>query len=199
MTILLLRHGQTDWNREPARCQGWAEVGLNETGRAQTRERARALAGRGLELIVTSHLLRARETAAIVRDELGGDLPLVIDPRLAETHRGEWEQRLYDDIVSEEPEEWLHYREHPETFRFPGGESLADQQRRALAVLRDVVRDGRSTLLVTHGGTIRLVRCFFDDRGIAAFHSSSTTNGAIDEVPSDGLAERLAEALARRL
>ena len=64
MTILLLRHGQTDWNLEPARCLGWAEVGLNETGRAQARECARALAGRGLELIVTSHLLRARQTAA---------------------------------------------------------------------------------------------------------------------------------------
>ena len=70
MSIYLLRHGQTDWNVEPARCQGWADVPLNETGRAQARDRGRALRGRGLELIVTSHLRRARETAAIVREEL---------------------------------------------------------------------------------------------------------------------------------
>jgi broad specificity phosphatase PhoE len=196
MTILLLRHGQTDWNREPARCLGWAEVGLNETGRAQAREQARALAGRGLELVVTSHLLRARETAAVVRDELGGDLPLLVDPRLAETHRGEWEQRLFGEIMDEEPDAWRHYREQPETFRFPGGESLADQQRRVLAALRDVARDGRSTLIVTHGGTIRLVRCFLSGRGIAAFHDSSTGNGAVDEVPRDGLVERIGAALA---
>jgi broad specificity phosphatase PhoE len=193
--ILLLRHGQTDWNREPARCLGWAGVGLNETGRAQARECARALEGRGLQLIVTSHLARARETAAVLRDELGGDLPVVADPRFAETHRGEWEQRLFREIIEEEPDAWRHYREQPETFRFPGGESLAGQQRRVLAALRDVLRDGRSTLVVTHGGAIRLVRCFVGGRGIAAFHDSSTPSGALGEVPADGLAERIEGAL----
>jgi glucosyl-3-phosphoglycerate phosphatase len=196
MTILLLRHGQTDWNREPARCTGWAEVGLNEAGRAQARECARGLEGRGLQLIVTSHLLRARETADVVRDELGGSLPVIVDPRVAETHRGEWEQRLFSEILEEEPVAWRHYREHAETFRFPGGESLADQQRRVLAALRDVARDGRDTLVVTHGGTIRLVSCFVDGRGITAFHDMSTTNCEMREVPADGLAERIGAALA---
>jgi broad specificity phosphatase PhoE len=195
LTILLVRHGETDWNREPARCLGWAEVGLNETGRAQARERASALAGRGLALIVTSHLRRARETAEIVREGLGGGLPLVVDPRLAETHRGDWEQRLFSEIIEEEPDEWRQYREHPEAFRFPRGESLVDQQRRVLAALRDVARDGRSTLLVTHGGSIRLIRCFLDGRGLAAFHDSSTSNDGVDEVPAQGLAERIGAAL----
>ena len=196
MPILLLRHCQTDWNRDPARCMGWAEVGLNETGRAQARERARALEGRGLELIVTSHLLRARETAVIVRDELGGGLPVVADPRLAEAHCGDWEQRLFDDIAEEDPQDWVRYREHPGSFRFPGGESLADQQRRVLAALRDVARDGRAALVVTHGGGIRLVRAFLSGRGVAGAHDSATRNGDLDEVAADGLAERIAEALA---
>jgi broad specificity phosphatase PhoE len=65
-----------------------------------------------------------------------------------------------------------------------------------LAALRDVARDGRPALIVTHGGSIRLVRCFLDGRGIAAFHDSSTTNGGVDEVPPDGLVERIGEALA---
>ena len=195
MTILLIRHGETDWNREPARCLGWAEVGLNETGRAQARDQGRALAGLGLELIVSSHLRRARETAEIVRGELGG-LELVLDPRLAETHRGEWEQRLYAEIMAEDAGTSREYREHPETFRFPGGESLADQQRRVLAALRDVARDGRATLVVTHGGSIRLTRCFLDGRGLADFHESGIANGGADEVPAAGLAERIGEALA---
>jgi broad specificity phosphatase PhoE len=194
LTILLIRHGETDWNREPARCLGWAEVSLNETGRAQARDQGRELVGRGLELIVSSHLRRARETAEIVRDELGG-LPVVLDPRLAESHRGEWEQRLFAEIMVEDAVIWREYREHPETFRFPGGESLVDQQRRVLAALRDVARDGRPTLVVTHGGSIRLVRCFFDGRGIAAFHDSRTVNGGVNEVPADGLEERIGQAL----
>jgi broad specificity phosphatase PhoE len=196
MTLLLIRHCETDWNREPARCQGWAQIGLNETGRGQARDRGRALKGRGLELIVTSHLLRARETAEIIREELGGELPLVVDPRIAETHRGEWETQLFKDIVAEEPETWRRYREQPETFRFPGGESLADQQRRVLACLRDCAADGRSALLVAHGGSIRLVRCFVDGRGIDAFHETRTANGGMDEVASDGLAERIARFLS---
>ena len=197
MTLYLIRHGETDWNREPARCLGWAEIGLNPTGRAQAREQGRMLRGRGLELIVSSHLSRARESAEIIGEELGGDVPLVLDPRLAETSRGDWESRLFAEIMLEDAETWRHYREHPETFRFPAGESLADQQRRVLASLRDVARDGRRALLVTHGGSIRLVRCFLEGRGIVAFHETQTANGGLDEIHTDGLAERIGALLAR--
>jgi len=195
MTLLLVRHGQTDWNVEPARCQGWAEVELNETGRAQARDLGRALVGRGIQVIVSSHLLRARETAALIHEELGGDLPLVLDPRLAETHRGEWETRPFREIMETEPDRWAAYREHPASFRFPRGESLAEQQRRVLAVVRDCVRDGRSALLVTHGGSIRLLRCFLDGRGSEGFHTTVPANGGIDEVPTAGLGERIECAL----
>jgi broad specificity phosphatase PhoE len=191
MTLLLIRHSETDWNREPARCQGWAEVELNEVGRAQARERGRALEGRGIELIVTSHLVRSRETAGLIHDELGADLPFVVDPRLAETHRGEWETRRFASIMREEPDVWRHYREHPESFRFPGGESLAAQQRRVLASLRDCALDGRTALLVTHGGSIRLARCFLEGRGIDAFHATKTSTGGVDEIETEGLAERI--------
>jgi alpha-ribazole phosphatase len=229
LTLFLLRHGQTDWNVEPARCQGWQDVGLNETGRAQARARGRALCGRGIELIVASHLRRARETAELVREELlgaraatdtaagtaapdaavlhaatrgaaaarasaaaqPGALPVVVDPRLAETHRGRWESRLYLEIIREEPAAWRTYREHPETFRFPDGESLAEQQLRVLAAVRDAALDGRTPLLITHGGAIRLVRCFLDRRGIEAFHELATSNGGVDEIVGPGLVTRI--------
>lgn len=227
MTLFLLRHGQTDRNVEPARCQGWRDAGLNQTGRAQARARGRALRGRGIERIVTSHLRRARETAELVLEELLGSgsaaeayigaaaakppataavgesiaaapphrPQIVVDPRLAETYRGRWEGRLFVDIIGEEPAEWRAYREHPESFRFPGGESLAGQQRRVLAALRDVALDGRTTLIVTHGGAMRLVRCFLDRRGIEAFHELAADNGGIDEVLGPGLVERVGIAL----
>jgi broad specificity phosphatase PhoE len=191
MTLLLVRHGQTDWNREPARCSGWAEVELNEVGRAQARDLGRALTGRGIELIVTSHLVRARETAELLREELGGELPLIVDPRLAETHRGEWETRRFTSIMREESDGWRHYLERPATFRFPGGESLEGQQRRVLACLRDCVLDGRTALLVTHGGSIRLTRCFLGGRGVDAFHATKAENGCMDEIETDGLAQRI--------
>jgi probable phosphoglycerate mutase len=195
-TILLVRHGETDWNRQPARCQGWAEVGLNHTGRAQAVAQGRALRERGLSLIVSSHLLRARETAQLILAELDGEVRLVPDPRLAETHRGDWEARSFDEIMREEPETFRHYREQPETFRFPGGESLAEQQRRVLAALRDVALGGERTVLVTHGGSIRLVRCFLEGRGIEAFHHMSTDNCGVDEIETEGLISRIESFLA---
>ncbi len=196
MTILLVRHGQTDWNREPARCQGWAEVPINETGRGQAADLGRRLRGQGIELVVTSHLLRAVETAELVLAELDHDPPVVVDPRLAETHRGDWETRTFTSIMRDDPLLWHHYREHPESFRFPGGESLVDQQRRVLACLRDVALDGRRALLVSHGGSIRLARCFLSGAGLAAFHETATGNGDLDEVEADGLAARIDAWLA---
>jgi 2,3-bisphosphoglycerate-dependent phosphoglycerate mutase len=191
MTLLLVRHGQTDWNREPARCSGWAEVELNDAGRAQARDLGRALRGRGVELVLTSHLVRARETAELVLEELGDELPFVVDPRLAETHRGEWETRRFSSIMREEPDAWQQYRDHPETFRFPGGESLTAQQHRVLACLRDCALDGRTSLLVTHGGSMRLARSFLQGRGIEAFHATETANGELDEIATAGLAARI--------
>jgi probable phosphoglycerate mutase len=191
MTLYLVRHGETDWNREPGRCQGWANVALNATGRAQARERGQELRGHGIERIVASHLLRARETAQLILEELGGGLPLSFDPRLAETDRGRWETRTFAEIMASEPDAWRAYHEHPETFRFPDGESLAEQQRRVLTAVRDNLLTGKTTVLVTHGGSIRLLRCFVDGRGIETFHTSETSNGSVDEIETEGLAERI--------
>ena len=95
------------------------------------------------------------------------------------------------EIMAAEPGVWRQYREHPESFRFPGGESLAEQQRRVLAALRDIAQGGRDALLGTHGGSIRLVRCLLDGRGIAAFHDMTLANCEVEEVLSDGLIPRI--------
>lgn len=201
MTLYVARHGETDWNLEPARCQGWAEVSLNERGREQARELGRGLRGRGVELIVTSHLTRARETAELVRDELAAEpatapIELRLDVRLAETRRGAWEARLFEEIIREEPAAWAAYREHPETFRFPGGESLAEQQRRVLTAVRDAALAGRVALLVTHGGSIRLLRAFLTGEGVAAFHRLKAPNGRVLELDDPDLPERVDAFLA---
>ena len=193
--LYFVRHGETDWNREPARCQGWADVPLNATGRRQARQLGAHLSGGGIQAIVTSHLARARQTAEIIRGELGGEPPLTVDERLAETHRGRWESRLFKDIIAEEPDEWRRYRQEPRSFTFPGGESLAAHQRRVLEAVRDAALRGRTTLIVTHGGSIRLVRSFLTGAGIAAFHRMDVPNGEILEVPCAGLAERIAAHL----
>jgi 2,3-bisphosphoglycerate-dependent phosphoglycerate mutase len=178
--ILLARHGETDDNREPIRIQGSRDTPLNDTGRAQAAELARAVSGRGIASLYCSHLSRARETAEIVGRQL--DLEPVVDPRLAEADRGRLEGRLWQDVAAEDPELYAAWRAAGDSFRFPGGESLHEQADRVSAALDDVRRAGRlPALVVCHGGSIRVVLCGLNRRGLDAFHEWHVPNGAVFE------------------
>jgi probable phosphoglycerate mutase len=152
--IWLARHGETDANAE-GRVQGSIDSPLNERGREQARELAREASQLGLEALYTSHLRRARETAAIVGAELG--LEPRVDERFAESWRGEWEGRLIAEIKQEDPDAWEGSLAVDPGFRFPGGESLEEHAARVEAALADVSRGPLPALVVCHGGTIRRV------------------------------------------
>jgi broad specificity phosphatase PhoE len=175
--ILLARHGETDDNVPPQRFGGSRDTPLNARGRQQARALADAVADHGLRALWCSRLARARETAEIVGAAAG--LEPRIDDRLAESHRGRWEGRVVTDIQREEPDLWAAWRRGGAGFRFPGGESLAEHQRRALAAL-DTVRGGPlPALVVAHGGTIRAIAAAAHPRGLDAFHDLEVPNGAV--------------------
>lgn len=152
--VLLVRHGETDYNAVD-RFQGQIDVPLNDRGREQSRALARSLAGEGLRALYCSPSSRARETAQIVGAELG--LEPVIDARLMEADSGEWSGRRFDEIIADDPGAFTAWRAADPDFRFPGGESVADQAARVAAVLADVAAGPLPALVVTHGGTIRAV------------------------------------------
>jgi broad specificity phosphatase PhoE len=175
--ILVARHGETADNVPPQRFMGSRDTPLNDRGREQARALAAAVADAGLVAVWSSQLERARETAAIAAAALG--LEPRVDERLAESHRGRWEGRLVTDIAREEPEAWAAWQRAGADFRFPGGESLAEHQRRALAAL-ETVRDGPlPALVVAHGGTIRAIAAAGHPRGLDAFHDLAVPNGAV--------------------
>jgi broad specificity phosphatase PhoE len=152
--VLLVRHGETDDNAA-ARFQGRRDTLLNERGREQSRALAESLRGEGLRALYTSPLRRASATAQIVGDVLG--LTAIVDARLAEADAGDWSGRLIADVTAAAPEEWQRWRCADPTFRFPGGESVAEQAARVRAALADVARGPLPALVVTHGGSIRAV------------------------------------------
>src|SRR4030095_3333091 len=116
------------------------------------------VAGRGIASLYTSHLSRARETAEIVGGRLG--LDPIIDPRLAGAERGELEGRRWIDVARDDPELYAAWRAAGGSFRFPGGESLAEQDARVNAALDDIRGAPRlPALVVCHGGSIRVVLC----------------------------------------
>jgi broad specificity phosphatase PhoE len=153
--IHLARHGQTAFNAE-GRFQGHLPVPLDDTGRAQAAELAERAAGVELRSLWCSPLARARETADIVAARIG--LEPVEDARFAETDTGDWTGRSFAEIRAEDPEGFGRFERSDPSFRYPGGESFAEQSDRVQAGLRDLRAkpDALPALVVCHRGVIRL-------------------------------------------
>ncbi len=176
--IRLARHGETDDNLPPLRFQGWTDTPLNDTGRRQARELAETVAGDGIASLWSSDVSRARETAEIVGERIG--LAPALDARLREGFRGRWEGHLMRDIERAEPELYARWRRAGADFRFPEGESLLEHQQRVIAALRDIHAAGPLPALgVCHGGSIRVMLCAADPRGLDAFHTFEVGNVAV--------------------
>jgi broad specificity phosphatase PhoE len=179
--VLLARHGETDDNREPLRFQGWRDTPLNDTGRRQAAELAERLAGDGIASLWSSDLSRARETAETVGDRLG--LKIRLDRRLREANRGEWEGRLFEDVAREQPELFAEWMRAGGQWRFPGGESLREQQQRVAESVEEMRASARPpALAVCHGGSIRVMLCKTNPRGLNAFHEFRVPNGLVVRV-----------------
>ncbi len=175
--ILLARHGETTSNRE-RRFQGQLDVPLNDTGREQARALAERVRGEQVSALYTSPLSRARETADIVGAAIG--LEPRPDDRLKEVDVGDWEERLKDDLAREDPEAWAAFGAAGEDFRFPGGESLLEQQERVIAALVDITQRGElPALVVCHRGVIRAAQAHTHRRGLATYHEWDVPNGAL--------------------
>lgn len=177
--ILLARHGETDDNVAPLRFQGFTDTPLNDTGRRQAHELAEQVAADDeVASLWSSDLSRARETAEIVGARIG--LTPRLDARLREGNRGRWEGRLMTDIEREEPELYAAWRRGGAEFRFPGGEALAEHQQRVIAAVTDIHAAGPlPALVVCHGGSIRVMLCARDPRGVDAFHDFDVPNVAV--------------------
>jgi broad specificity phosphatase PhoE len=176
--VLLARHGQTNDNREPIRVQGFTDTPLNDTGRRQAAELAERVAGDGIRSLWASDLSRARETAEIVGARVG--LTPSLDERLREAFRGRWEGHRFIDIARQEPELYAAWLRAGEDFRFPGGESLREQMDRVTAALEEIHRSAElPALVVCHGGSIRVMLCRRDPRGLDAFHDFEVPNVAV--------------------
>jgi 2,3-bisphosphoglycerate-dependent phosphoglycerate mutase len=151
-TLLLARHGETDWNSE-RRWQGHADRPLNARGREQAHELAESLAGRRIDAIYASDLLRARETAEIVGAELG--LPVTLDRNLREVDVGEWSGLVHTEIESRYPEGFRRWQQG--LHGWVGGESYDEMGERVVRALVSIAarHPGETVFVVSHGGAIR--------------------------------------------
>jgi probable phosphoglycerate mutase len=151
--LLLVRHGQTDWNAEQ-RVQGHRDVPLNATGRAQARALAAALAGQPLAAVYCSDLQRARATAEPLAQACGA--PLHGDAALRERAFGRFEGLTHAEIAARWPEQAQRWRRREPAFEPGGGESLLAFQARCVAAAARLAAPhrGQAVALVAHGGVL---------------------------------------------
>jgi 2,3-bisphosphoglycerate-dependent phosphoglycerate mutase/probable phosphoglycerate mutase len=158
--LVLLRHGQTDYNLA-GRMQGHIDSQLTDLGQAQAVAVAPEIVRMAPELLISSDLRRAIDTADVVGAATG--LPVKLDPRLRETHLGEWQGRSVEEIELAWPGAIAAWRSDP-SWAPPGGESRIDVVRRSTPVvdeLDDEVPAGSdaTAILVAHGGLIAGLVC----------------------------------------
>jgi broad specificity phosphatase PhoE len=155
-TLLLVRHGETDWNRD-GRWQGLSDTRLNDRGREQARQLASQIDG--VDVVYSSDLARARETAEIVAKRLG--LQVRLDERLRERGFGEWEGLDADEIEDRFAEAHRRWKAG-EGAGAENAEPFDAFAARIHGFLEDVLErhPGESVLVVSHGGSIRVIHAF---------------------------------------
>ena len=153
--VVLWRHGQTDWNLAN-RFQGHSDIPLNETGIDQARKAAPLLYGLRPSKIISSDLIRAKQTA----QELANisRLPIHIDPGLRETNGGKWEGRTGAENRADDYEKFVNWLDGNDEPAGDFGERRSGIALRAVtAIERALEKEIETLVVVTHGGTARII------------------------------------------
>jgi probable phosphoglycerate mutase len=154
--LIVLRHGETDWNLE-GRYQGCIDTRLSSQGRREAAAVAQALSGRSLTAVYSSPLARARETAAAIAQS--HDLPVRTEAAFNEICHGAWEGLTVEEVQTRFPDLYAQWRETPHAVTMPNGESLAQVQDRVFGLLGRLrsLHDGEAVCLVSHDVPVRLL------------------------------------------
>lgn len=155
-TIILWRHGQTDWN-VANKFQGHTDIPLNAVGEYQVKHAARLVVDMKPTAIISSDLIRAHKTAQALSDLNG--LPIHIDARLRETNCGKWEGLTGEEIRAIDHanlKEWSLGGDNPAGGT---GDRRSEVGARAKAAIEDFLagKDNETLIVATHGGTARTV------------------------------------------
>lgn len=175
--VFLVRHGVTDWHRE-GRVLGQRDIPLIPEGIAQAEAVADALASLAIADVISSPLVRAVQTAEIIGKRFG--IQVARDPRFVDFRVGRWEGMSYAEI-SASPE-YQRFIADPMSERIPGGESMADIRKRAVAALEQSLEDspaGVGLVIVTHAGIIRVLLTHYAGSNPANYHRIRVSPGSV--------------------
>jgi probable phosphoglycerate mutase len=190
--ILLIRHGETDWNIDK-RLQGHIDIALNAEGWRQARALALVLENEPLDAIYASDLQRARDTAQAIADLQGQ--AVLIDPALRERSYGGFEGLQHHEIAQRHPAYFAAWSARALDVRYPDGERVAETMRefsgRVVNAVQRLLNAGRhrKIAIVTHGGVLECIYRWARQTGFAQPRDFDIFNAGINRLQWDG--ERL--------
>jgi probable phosphoglycerate mutase len=155
--VVLWRHGQTDWN-VVNRFQGHSDIPLNDVGHYQVNHAAKILAGMNPTRIISSDLIRAKQTAQALLDLTG--LTLEVDPDLRETNGGKWEGKTGAENRAEDGVRFTQWLSGEDVAAGETGEKRSEVAARAMSAIERAVAgrnsvENETIVFVTHGGAAR--------------------------------------------
>jgi broad specificity phosphatase PhoE len=158
LRIVLVRHGETDWNKVQ-RFQGQSNVGLNKKGKGQAGALAKALRKEPLRAIYSSPIARSIETAKIIN--CYHHVPLEQREGLMEMNVGDFEGFQPGEVMNKQPPFFKKWFEDPASVRMPNGETLQEVQERAWVVVEEIVDtyNERSVLMCGHNFVNLMILC----------------------------------------
>jgi probable phosphoglycerate mutase len=184
--FLLIRHGETQWNRE-SRFQGIRDIPLNDRGREQAQRAAEFLKNVAIDFAVSSPMLRPKETAEIILQN-HPDVSLDLQSQLQEICHGLWEGKLETEIESEFPGLLHQWKEAPETVQMPEGENLQQVWDRAIANWNDLVKyyanspEPRTGIVVAHDAINKVILCYLLGLQPTNFWNIKQGNGGVSVI-----------------
>ena len=181
--LLLVRHGETQWNKE-SRFQGIRDIPLNENGKAQGAKAGEFLKDAPIDFAVSSSMSRPKETAEIILQH-HPDVKLETTSELVEICHGEWEGMLEAEIEANFPGMLQEWKDAPETVQMPDGENLQQVWDRAVAAWGKIVEQysnsdsPRTGIVVAHDAINKVIICYLLGLEPANFWNIKQGNGAV--------------------
>ena len=198
----IVRHGETAWNAE-LRVQGQLDIPLNATGRWQAAQVATALSGVGFDVVVSSDLRRALETAQLAAVKIGVGAPrsghpamqstpaptgeIEVTTALRERHYGKFQGLKYVEARYQFPDDFVAHQGRQLDFAYGSGESLDDFAARVSKVMVRLatLHKGKTLLVVTHGGVLDFIHRIATGMDLQAPRSFGIPNAAINWLDHD--------------
>lgn len=158
MKILIIRHGQTDWNIQ-GKIQGRTDIELNQTGINQAKEASKLMEKEKIDVVISSPMKRTKQTTEIIMQ--GRNVPVIYDDRIMERAFGIFEGKFVEEYNDELNGIW-DYKLNKDVENGENIGQLIDRVYNFLDEIKEKYKD-KNILIVTHGGVIRAIKYYFEE------------------------------------